>query len=185
MLPNYDYNHMNTDRWMKFWYAVDQLYEWVHDRKTIDATTLQQLISAYYHSVKHIDKTSTNEVGKGARQRYTEAGLLDTASDYHANLYKHFRDAQQEHFSLSDEEIGSEELAVLALLGLRAGAAAPGGAGDEDAEEQLEGSEFEEGASVYNAYSESEIQSGHKRLLTGTRAAVAAMCPCCCTVCRS
>jgi hypothetical protein len=90
---------------------------------------------------------------------------LDTSSDYHANLYKHFRDAQQEHFRLSDEEketlrqIGSEELAVFALLGLRAGLAATGGAGDEDAEEQLEDSESEQGASVYIAYSESEIQS--------------------------
>jgi hypothetical protein len=142
--------------------------------------------------VKDVYKTSKTEVGKGARQRYSEAGLLDTASDYHANLYKHFRDAQQQHFHLSDEEkemlmkdlleekakvvelfekvellqklhvmqdktrrwlrqIGSEELATLALLGLRAGAAAPGGAGDEDAEEQLEDSESEEGASVYNA----------------------------------
>jgi hypothetical protein len=196
----FDYNHMNTDKWMKFWYTVDHLYEWVHDRKTIDATTLQQLISAYYHGVKDVYKTSKNEVGKGARQRYSEAGLLDPASDYHARLYKHFRDEQQEYFALSDEEkemlmkelleekakvvelfdkvellqnlrvmqdktrrwlrqIGSEELAALILLGLRAGAAAPGGADDEEAEEQVEDSESEEGASVDNAYSVEGIQS--------------------------
>jgi hypothetical protein len=47
-------------------------------------------------------------------------------------------------------QIGSEELAALALLGLRAGAAAPGGAGDEDAEEQLDCKD--EYQTIWNAY---------------------------------
>ena len=200
MKLKFDYNHMNTDKWMKFWYAVDQLYEWVHDRKTIDATTLQHLMGAYYHGVKDVYKTSKNEVGKGARQRYSEAGLLDTERGYHARLYKHFRDEQQDYYRLSDEEkdmlmnellqekakvvelfdkvellhklhvlddkagrwlrhIGTEELAALALLGLRAGAAATGGADDEEAEEQVEDSGDGEGDSVDNAHSEDGIQS--------------------------
>jgi hypothetical protein len=54
--------------------------------------------------VQHVYKTSTKEVGKGTLQKYKEAGLLDEASDYHKNLYKHLRDGQQEHFRSSEEE---------------------------------------------------------------------------------
>jgi hypothetical protein len=102
MVPKDDYSHMNTDKWTKFWYTVDQLHDWVHGMKTIDDIMLQHFVGAYYNGIKSIFMEN------GVLERYENAGLLDEDGDWHKNLFRNFRDAQQEHFRLSVDE--KEEL---------------------------------------------------------------------------
>jgi hypothetical protein len=92
---------MGTEKWTKFWYAVDQLHDWVHGKKTIDTMLLQHFVSAYYHGIKSI------YMDDGVLERYENAGLLDEDSDWHKTLFSNFRD-KQEHFNLSPDE--KEEL---------------------------------------------------------------------------
>jgi len=95
MVLKFDKDKMNTDKWMKFWYSVHKLYEWVHYKENIDAVTLQHYISAYYHGVKDIDEPL---------RHYRNARLFEEESDYHRKLFRNFRDIQQQDYNLSDDE---------------------------------------------------------------------------------
>ena len=56
MVVKFDIKMMNTNKWMKFWYAVHMLHEWVIRIRELDEATLLQYISAYYNGAKDLYK---------------------------------------------------------------------------------------------------------------------------------
>jgi hypothetical protein len=98
MVVNFDINKMNTNKWMKFWYAVHMLHEWVLRIRELDEATLLQYISAYYNGAKDLYKDRMKEDGRreaGAFLHYTEAGLLREEDETHRQLFRNFRDPAQ------------------------------------------------------------------------------------------
>ena len=95
LVVKFDRNEMNKNKWMKFWYAVHMLHEWVIRIRELDEATLLQYISAYYNGAKDLYKDRMKEDGRreaGAFHHYTEAGLLREEDETHRQLFQNFRD---------------------------------------------------------------------------------------------